>query len=111
MLTCSLVLDYLSFQGDVNDPDAADDLIEELGALKVVRLFLTPLPCSRAHRSVQKLQGLDFDQSSDFGALKSSFQQLGRNLATAVQDRDTVVQSEVDAAQATVSALEKQLQE
>lgn len=60
---------------------------------------------------MQKLQGLDFDQSSDFGALKSSFQQLGRNLATAVQDRDAVVQSEVDAAQATVSALEKQLQE
>lgn len=61
--------------------------------------------------SAQKLEGLNFDQSSDFDALKIGFQQLGRNLAAAVQEHGSVVQSEFEAAQAEVSALDKQLQE
>ncbi|KAL1943854.1 hypothetical protein VTO73DRAFT_3672 [Trametes versicolor] len=84
---------YLSLQGDINDPDVTDDLIEELGALNI------------------KLRGIDFNRAADFAALKSSFQQLGREIPSAVQERDAVVRGELEAAQAEVAALEKQLQE
>lgn len=111
-LTHCSIADYLSLQGDINEPDATDDLIEELGALNIVR----PPRCRHAHHaqlivSLQKLRGIDFNQASDFAALKSSFQQLGREIPSAVQERDAVVRSELEAAQAEVAALEKQLQE
>ncbi|KAH9887218.1 hypothetical protein C8Q73DRAFT_794782 [Cubamyces lactineus] len=84
---------YISLQGDVNEPGAADDMIEEFSALNV------------------KLQGLDFDQSADIAALKESFQLIGRDLAAAFKTRDVAVRAELDAAQAEVAALSKQIKE
>ncbi len=69
-------------------------------------------PSRPTHRvTLQKLQSIDFNQASDFAALKSSFQQLGREIPSAVLQRDAVVQTELETAQAEVAALEKQLQE
>ncbi|KAI0336701.1 hypothetical protein GY45DRAFT_1357631 [Cubamyces sp. BRFM 1775] len=84
---------YISLQGDVNEPGAADDMIEEFGALNM------------------KLQGLDFDQSADIAALKESFQLIGRDLAAAYKARDVAVRAELEAAQAEVATLSKQLKD
>ncbi|CDO77960.1 hypothetical protein BN946_scf184971.g10 [Trametes cinnabarina] len=84
---------YLSTLGDVKDADTEGEMIEELSALGI------------------KLSGLNFDQSADISALKSSFQDIAEKLSAAFEERDAAVRTDLEAAQAEVSALKQQLDE